>query len=172
MNVPQLLAGGAADFGIGSNSFIPLNLVKENVPIRAVMAIFQKDPQVLISHPRRDLNSLADMRGNPILISDGAMTSFWPWLKAQVRLSATARSANTPSIWRRSWSIPTRSRKAISPASLSPSSNKAHFTPKIFLLADYGYPGYANMVLVPQKWIDTNPKAVQAFFDATPRRLA
>src|ERR1700712_6000739 len=63
VNVPQLLAGGAADFGMGSNSFIALNLVKENIPIRAVMAIFQKDPQVLISHPRRDLNSLADMKG-------------------------------------------------------------------------------------------------------------
>ncbi len=63
VNVPQLLAGGAADFGMGSNSFIALNLVKQNIPIRAVMAIFQKDPQVLISHPRRDLNSLADMKG-------------------------------------------------------------------------------------------------------------
>ena len=70
VNVPQLLAGGAADFGIGSNSFIPLNLVKANVPIRAVMAIFQKDPQVLITHPRRDINSLADMRGKPMMISD------------------------------------------------------------------------------------------------------
>src|SRR6201986_743416 len=47
VNVPQLLAGGAADFGMGSNSFIALNLVKQNIPIRAVMAVFQKDPQVL-----------------------------------------------------------------------------------------------------------------------------
>ena len=37
----------------------------------------------------------------------------------------------------------------------------------MFLLAYYGYPGYANMVLVPQKWIDTNSKAVQAFYDAS-----
>src|SRR5580658_10442950 len=37
VNVPQLLAGGAADFGMGSNSFIPLNLLKANIPIRAVM---------------------------------------------------------------------------------------------------------------------------------------
>ena len=44
---------------------------------------------------------------------------------------------------------------------------QAHFTPKIFLLSDYGYPGYANMVLVPQKWIDTDRKTVQAFVDAT-----
>src|SRR3954465_4588743 len=28
VNVPQLLAGGAADFGMGSNNFIPLNLVR------------------------------------------------------------------------------------------------------------------------------------------------
>src|ERR1700761_7652226 len=28
VNVPQLLAGGAADFGIGSNGFIPLNMVR------------------------------------------------------------------------------------------------------------------------------------------------
>jgi NitT/TauT family transport system substrate-binding protein len=44
---------------------------------------------------------------------------------------------------------------------------QAGFKPQIFLLADYGYPGYANMVLVPQKWIEENPKAVQAFVDAS-----
>src|SRR5258707_3863844 len=44
VNVPQILAGGAADFGIGSNGFIPLNMVREGVKIKAVMAVFQKDP--------------------------------------------------------------------------------------------------------------------------------
>src|ERR1700722_12416396 len=39
VNVPQILAGGAADFGIGSNGFIPLNMVREGIPIRAVMAV-------------------------------------------------------------------------------------------------------------------------------------
>ncbi len=46
MNVPQLLAGGAADFGIGSNAFISLNLVQQKIPLRAIMAVFQKDPQI------------------------------------------------------------------------------------------------------------------------------
>src|ERR1700759_2353348 len=55
VNVPQMLAGGAADFGIGSNDFIALNIVKAGAPIRAVAAIFQKDPQVLITHPRPDI---------------------------------------------------------------------------------------------------------------------
>ena len=31
VNIPQILAGGAADFGMGSNGFIPLNLVREGV---------------------------------------------------------------------------------------------------------------------------------------------
>src|SRR5579871_5402371 len=48
VNVPQLLAGGAADFGMGSNSFIAMNIVKQGLPLKAVMAVFQKDPQVLM----------------------------------------------------------------------------------------------------------------------------
>ena len=47
------------------------------------MAIFQKDPQVLITHPRDDITSIADMKGKPILISDAATSSFWTWLKAK-----------------------------------------------------------------------------------------
>ena len=156
VNVPQLLAGGAADFGMGSNSFIPLNLVKQNVPLRAVMAIFQKDPQVLMSPsaPRHQFAGRHARQADPDL---GRHHDRLLALAArQVRLSATARSANTPTIWRPSSWIPMPSRKAISPASLSRSSNRRISTPKIFLLSDYGYPGYANMVLVPQKWIDTN----------------
>jgi NitT/TauT family transport system substrate-binding protein len=39
--------------------------------------------------------------------------------------------------------------------------------PVVFLLADEGYPGYAGMVLAPDKLIASNPKAVKAFVDAT-----
>jgi NitT/TauT family transport system substrate-binding protein len=166
VNVPQLLAGGAADFGMGSNSFISLNMVKTGVPIRAVMAIFQKDPQVLISHPRRDINSLADMRGKPVLISAASMSAFWPWLRVKFGFSDKQIRKYTYNL---------------APFILDPNAiqegyltsepftvqQQAHFTPKIFLLSDYGYPGYANMVLVPQTWINGNRKAVQGFVDAT-----
>ena len=57
------------------------------MPLRAVMAIFQKDPQVLITHPRRDLNSLADMHGKPILISAATMTSLLALAEGEIRLS-------------------------------------------------------------------------------------
>ncbi len=166
VNVPQLLAGGAADFGMGSNSFIPLNMVRSGVPITAVMAIFQKDPQVLISHPRRDLNSIAEMRGKPVLISAATMTAFWPWLRAKFGFTDKQIRKYTHNL------APfIRDPNAIQEGYLTSEpytiEKQAGFKPKVFLLADYGYPGYANMVLVPQKRIDGDRKTVQGFVDAT-----
>ena len=166
VNVPQLLAGGAADFGIGSNGFIPLNMVRQGVPVKAVMAIFQKDPQVLVTHPRADVKSLADMKGKPIMIADASTVAFWPWLKAKYGFSDTQIRKYTFNL------APFLvDPKAIQEGYLTSEpytiEQQGHFKPQVFLLADNGYPGYANMVVVPQKWIATNPKAVQAFVDAT-----
>ncbi len=166
VNVPQLLAGGAADFGIGSNGFIPLNMVREGVPVRAVMAVFQKDPQVLITHPRGDVKSLADMKGKPIMISDASTAAFWPWLKAKFGFTDSQIRKYTFNL------APfLTDPKAIQEGYLTSEpytiAQQAGFKPQVFLLADAGYPGYANMVLVPQKWIDEKPQAVQAFVDAT-----
>ena len=166
VNVAQVLAGGAADFGIGSNGFVPLNLAREGAPIRAVMAVFQKDPQVLMTHPRNDVKKLADMKGKPILISDGASVTFWPWLKAKYGFSDTQ-------IRRYTFNLapflvdPSAIQEGYLSSEPYTVEREGHFKPQVFLLADNGYPGYANMVLVPQKWIDTNPQAVQSFVDAT-----
>ena len=168
VNVPMMLAGGAADFGIGSNGFIAFNLVKQNAPIKAVMAIFQKDPQVLITHPRPDVKGLADMKGKPIMISDAATVAWCPWLKAKYGFSDTQ-------IRKYSFNLAPFlvDPQAIQEGYLSSEpytiETQAHFKPQVFLLADNGYPGYSNMVLVPQRWIDGNPRAVQAFVNATQR---
>lgn len=166
VNVPQLLAGGAADFGIGSNGFIPLNMVRAGAKIKAVMAVFQKDPQVLITHPRPDVKSLADMKGKPIMIADASTVAFWPWLKAKFGFTDSQIRKYTFNL------APfLTDPKAIQEGYLTSEpytiEKEAHFKPQVFLLANDGYPGYANMVLVPQKWIDSNPKAVQAFVDAS-----
>jgi NitT/TauT family transport system substrate-binding protein len=166
VNVPQMLAGDAADFGIGSDSFIALNLVKQNAPIKAVMAVFQKNPQVLISHPRADVRRLADMKGKPIMLSDAATVAWWPWLKAKYGFSDSQIRKYTFNL------APFLSDpKAIQEGYLTSEpytiESKAHIKPQVFLLADNGMPGYANMVFVNQSWIDRNPKAVQAFVTAT-----
>jgi NitT/TauT family transport system substrate-binding protein len=166
VNVPQILAGGAADFGIGSNAFIPLNLVRVGAKFKAVMAVFQKDPQVLITHPRDDIKSIADMKGKPILIGDASTVTFWPWLKAKYGF-------NDAQIRKYTFNLAPFlvDKNAIQEGYLSSEpysiEKTGGFTPQVYLLADNGYPGYANMVLVPDEWIEQRPESVQAFVDAT-----
>src|SRR5437868_9058498 len=69
INHPQLLASGVIDFNMGSNCFNALNYVKNNIPMTCVGAIFQKDPQVLVSHAGVGNDSLAAIKGKPIMIS-------------------------------------------------------------------------------------------------------
>ena len=166
VNVPQLLAGGAADFGMGSNGFIPLNIVKEGAAIRAVMAAFQKDPQVLITHPRDDIKKIADMKGKPILISDSATSTFWPWLKAKFGFTDSQIRKYTFNL------APFLvDKNAIQEGYVSSEpyavEREGKFKPGVFLLADEGYPGYANMILARQQWIDEKPAIVQALVDAS-----
>ena len=166
VNVPQMLAGGAADFGIGSDSFIALYLVRQHAPIKAVMAVFQKNPQVLITHPRGDIKTLAEMRGKPIMISDAATVAWWPWLKAKYGFSDAQIRKYTFNL-APFLSDPAAIQEGYLTSEPFTIEQKAHFKPQVFLLADNGFPGYANMVFASQRWIDTNPRAVQAFVTAT-----
>jgi NitT/TauT family transport system substrate-binding protein len=166
VNVPQLLASGAVELGMGSNSFIVMNLAQEGVPVKAVAAFMQKDPQVLIAHPDPAVNSIADLKGRPILLSDASVTAFWVWLKAkygftddQVR-KYTFNSA--PFL-----ADPRAVQQGYATSEPYTIEKQAGLKPKVFLLADEGYPGYATMVLAPDSLIAKNPAAVQAFVEAS-----
>ena len=166
VNVPQLIAGGAADFGIGSNDFIAFNIVKAGAPIRAVMAVFQKDPQVLITHPRKDITGLASMKGKPIMISDAATTAFWPWLRAKYGFQDSQIRKYTFNL--APFLVdPLAIQEGYATSEPYTIEQQGHFRPQVYLLADNGYPGTANLVLAAQKWIDEKPALVQAFVDAT-----
>jgi NitT/TauT family transport system substrate-binding protein len=166
VNVPQLLASGAAEMGIGSNSFIVMNLAAEKAPVKVVSATFQKDPQVLIAHPESGIEKIADMKGHPILLADASITAFWVWLKAKYGFTddmvrkytfnpapflADKRSVMQGYVTSEPYTIET----------------EAHFKPKVFLLADEGYPGYAAMVMASLTLIEERPEIVQAFVDAS-----
>ena len=166
VNVPQLLATGAIDMGMGSNSFIVMNLANAHAPVRAVAAFMQKDPQVLLAHPDAGINSIADMKGHPILLSDASKTAFWPWMKAKYGFAdAQVRSYtfdNAPFIL--DHHVVQEGYLTSEPYTIEKTGK---FTPKVFLLADQGYPSYAAMVLAPDALISKNPAAVKAFVEAS-----
>ena len=166
VNVPQLLASHAVDLGMGSNSFIVMNLAQEKAPVKAVAAFMQKDPQVLIAHPDQGIRSIADMKGHPILLADASVTAFWVWLKAKYHFTDSQVRKYTFN------SGPFLSDKRVIQQGYLTSEpytleKEAHLKPAVFLLADEGYPGYAAMALASDKLIQDNPKAVQAFVEGS-----
>lgn len=166
INIPQLLGAGAIEFGMGSNSFIPLNIVRAGVPAKAVMAAFQKDPQVLITHPRDDIGTLEDMVGKPIMIADATINAFWVWLRAEYGFSDRQIRKYTFNL------APFLvDKQAIQQGYVTSEpytiETRGGFKPQVFLLSDYGYPSYAAMVLARNDWIENRPEHVQAFVNAT-----
>jgi NitT/TauT family transport system substrate-binding protein len=166
VNVPQLLAAGAVDMGMGSNSFIVMNLAQEQAPVKAVAAFMQKDPQVLIAHPGQGIASLADMKGRPILLSDASVTTFWPWLKAKYGFTDAQVRKYTHNN-----ATFLADPRAIQEGYLTSEPytlrKEGHIDPAVFLLADVGYPGYAAMALATDTLIAKNPAAVKAFVEAS-----
>ncbi|MDP2763520.1 MAG: ABC transporter substrate-binding protein, partial [Brevundimonas sp.] len=82
VDVPELLASGAVELGMGSSSFIPMKLVAEGAPEKADAAFVKKDPQVLIAHPDPALETIDDLVGRPFLLAAASRDAFWVWLKA------------------------------------------------------------------------------------------
>ena len=169
VNVPQLLASGAVELGMGSNSFIPMTLAAERAPVRAVAAYFQKDPQVLIAHPDPALQSIADLAGRPILLADASVTAFWVWLKARYGFTdaQVRRYTFNPAPFLADPQAVQQGYLTSEPFTIE---QVAGFAPRVFLLADEGYPSYATMVLAPDALIRDNREADPSAADELIRR--
>lgn len=162
---PRLLAAGALDIAMASNSFQPVNMLAAGVDVKVVMASFQKDPQVLMVHPHVKAASIADFKGRPIFLSDAAAAAFWPWLKA--RFNFEDRQIRKYNYSLAPWLV---NRETVQEGYLSSepyTASQQGIAPKVFLFADAGYPGYAGMVMVRGDYLKANGAVVKAFVAAT-----
>lgn len=165
VNIPQLLSAGSVEFGMGSSSFIALNLAREKAPVKAVAAIFQKDPQILMAHPDQGVNAIADMKGRPFLLADASLTAYWPWLKAKYGFTdAQAKGNPSSALFLQDKRVIMQGYVTAEPFILK---TQANFEPKVFLLADDGYLSYSNLILTPTSLISQKPQVVRAFVDGT-----
>jgi NitT/TauT family transport system substrate-binding protein len=165
VNNPQLLAGGAVDFNVGSSSFAALNYAKAGVPVLTVAAIFQKDPQVLIAHAGQGNDSLAALKGKPILIAPAARTTFWKFLHSKFGFTDDQIRPYTFNM------APFLANpKAIQEGYLTSEPftlQKAGVKPVVLLLADYGFDSYSTTIECQTKLVATRPDLVQRFVDAS-----
>jgi NitT/TauT family transport system substrate-binding protein len=165
INHAQLLAAGRLDFNLASNSFISLNFVKEGIPMLAVAALFQKDPQALLAHPGQGSDTLEALKGKPIMIGNDTRIGSWLFLKAKYGYTDDQIRPYTFSI------APfLADKKAIQQGYVTSETflmESEGVKPVVLLLGDHGYTGYAAVLQTSQKLVTENPDLVQRFIDAS-----
>jgi NitT/TauT family transport system substrate-binding protein len=165
VNHAQLLAAGRLDFNIAPNSFIPLNFVRENIPMVGVAAIFQKDPSVLIAHPGQGNDNLAALKGKPIMIGADTRITSWMFLKSKFGYTDDQIRPYTFSV------APfLADPKAIQQGYLSSEPftiESQGVKPVVFLLADAGYSSYGSLIQTSDRLVQEKPDLVRRFVDAS-----
>ena len=166
INPPQQVAAGLVDFQLSSGSFAAMAMAQQAIPVLAVAAFFQKDPQVLISHPGTGTDTIAEMRGKPIMISAANRAGSWLFLKARFGFTddqirpynfSTAPFLADPQAIEEGFisSEPYQIEKA------------SGVKPVINLLADNGYDSYSTVILAQSKTVAGRPEVVRAFIEAS-----
>jgi NitT/TauT family transport system substrate-binding protein len=164
VNHTQLLAAGQIDFNIG-NSFLSMNFVKEKVPLVAVGAYFQKDAQVLIAHANVGNDSLASLKGKPIMIGSDTRVGSWLFLKA--KFGYTDEQIRPYNFSMAPWLTDPKAVQQGYVTSEPYLMEKAGAKTVVFLLADNGYDNYGNVVQTSRAMVEKHPDVAQRFLDAS-----
>ncbi|MEH2564205.1 ABC transporter substrate-binding protein [Bradyrhizobium sp. AZCC 2289] len=165
-NNRMLLTAGKLDFFMSANTLQSFDAVANNVPLVTVAAIFQKDPQVLLTHPEVKVTKLEDLKPLTLLVSKEGMTSYFQWLKSEYGFSESKVKPYTfnsqPFIVNKQSAMQgyvTSEPYAVEKA--------AGFKPGIVLLADYGFNSYSTLIETRREIVDKKPDLVQRFVDAS-----
>ena len=165
-NNRMLLIAGKLDFFMSANTLQSLDAVTNKVPLVTVAAIFQKDPQVFLTHPEVKIGKLEDLKPLTLLVSKEGVASYFQWLKSEYGFSESKVKPYTfnsqPFIVNKQSAMQgyvTSEPYAVEKA--------AGFKPNVVLLADYGFNAYSTLIETRTEIVDKKPDLVQRFVDAS-----
>ena len=165
-NNRMLLIAGKIDFFMAANTLMSFDAVANNVPVVSVAAIFQKDPQVFLTHPESRVSKIEDLKPLTLFVSKEGMTGYFQWLKSEYGFNeknvrpytfnaqpfiATAQSAMQGYLTSEPFAV----------------QKAAGFKPNVLLLADYGFNTYSTLIETRADMIIKKPDLVQRFVDAS-----
>ena len=162
VNVMQLLLAGKADAVMGYD-LQTIAAVEQGLPVVTIGAVFQKDPAALIAHP--DVKSLEDLKSRTLLIGQASETTFWPWLKKKFGFADAQKRPYAFSVqpFLADSKVAQQGYATSEPYSIE----KAGVKPVVFLLADHGYPPYAQTIVTTRTVLEKRRDALQRFLQAT-----
>jgi len=161
-----LLIAGKIDFFMAANTLMSFDAVTNNVPLVTVAAIFQKDPQVFLTHPEAKVSKIQDLKPLTLFVSKEGMTGYFPWLKSEYGFSEKNVRPYTynpqPFI-----ATPDSAMQGYVTSEPYAVEKIAGFKPGVLLLADYGFNTYSTLIETRRDVIDKKPDLVQRFVDAS-----
>lgn len=167
VNNRPLLPARRIDFLMTGNLIHSFDNVKNGLPVVAVAAIFQKDPQALMAHPGQGYENFAAMKDAPLaLIAKDAQFSWWPWLKMTHGFRDEALrpyNYNLGPFLANKRAI----QQGYSVAEPIYIENQGGFKPVVHLLADQGYSTYSTLIEAHVDTVAKRPDMVQRFVDAS-----
>ena len=167
VNNRPLLPAGRIDFLMTGNLLHSFDNVKNKVPVVAVAAMFQKDPQALMAHPGQGYENFAALKAAPVayIAKDGQFT-WWQWLKVthgfrdevlkpyNYNLGPFLSNAKTI-------------QQGYSVAEPIYIKEQGKFDPVVHLLADHGFSTYSTLIETRADTVKNKPELVQKFVDAS-----
>jgi NitT/TauT family transport system substrate-binding protein len=165
-NNRMLLIAGKLDFFMAANTLMSLDAVANDVPVVTVAAIFQKDPQVLLTYPEYKITKLEELKPFTLFISKEGISSYFQWLKSEYGFSDDKVKPYTfnPQPFLADRHSAMQGYVTSEPYAVE---KMAGFKPSVILLADFGFNTYSTLVETRGDLIDKKPDLVQRFVNAS-----
>jgi len=159
----QIVAAGKAEFGVTEADGILLAR-KEGVPVVAIAAIFQKNPQVFVYHKEdTSIKDFSSFNGHQVIVGAGA--PFWEYIKKAYKLNKVKEIAYTGQLapFIADKTALTQGYLTSEPFALAAQG----IAVGTLLIHDSGYQPYTTLLFTTEKLIKEQPDLVAKYVAAT-----
>jgi len=166
VNNRALMMAGKIDYNMGGNLLEAFSAVQEGIPVVVVAASFQKEPQVILSHPGK-AKSFEDLKNLPVLlIGDQGYASFYQWMMKAYGFTAEQRQPYTfnPAPFIADENSGMQGYLSSEPLMVE---KEGGFKPDVWLIADAGYSTYSTLIETMADTVAKKPEQVQCFVDGS-----
>ncbi|QYK40462.1 MAG: ABC transporter substrate-binding protein [Paracoccaceae bacterium] len=166
VNNRALMIAGKVDYHMGGNLLETFSAVAEGIPIVAVGASFQKEPQVIVTHPGR-VASFDEIKTLPrVFIGDAGFASFYQWMINAYGFTAEQR---VPYTFNAAPFIADKDSAMQGYLSSEPYyvAKEGGFEPDVWLIADAGYSTYSTIIETMGPTVAEKPEQVKCFVEGS-----
>ncbi|MBD3766284.1 MAG: ABC transporter substrate-binding protein [Rhodobacterales bacterium] len=165
VNNRALMLAGKIDYNMGGNLLEAFSAVQEGIPVVAVMASFQKEPQVILTHPGK-ASSFEDLKKLKLLIGDAGYASYYQWMIKAYGFTPEQREVYTfnpaPFI-----ADPETGMQGYLSSEPLMVEKEGGFKPDVWLIADAGYSTYSTLIETMAPTLAEKPDQVKCFVEGS-----